>query len=198
MATDKTIDSLSIVLFDNWPRCPAMLESLPTDGFLGATHHNITAAAYKPGTKCFYWNAGDGAAAGVAGWATFIYLKGYPVTDAPPTCAAKQCVLPNNAENLYQVTNDKDQCILSTGMGLGAMMTSIMTFTTTAIKYGWFWCGGICPEVAITDFGGGHQTTGSVIAGGPLQYESLSADAIGFGLHDTTLGICGVSLVIDA
>jgi len=201
MATDKTIDSLSLLLFDNWPMCPSMLESLPTDGFLGATHHNVTAAPYKAGTKCFYWNAGDGADAGVAGWATFIYLKGSPVTEANPTCAAKQVVLPDNAENLYQVTNDKDQCILNTGMDLGAYMTSIMTFTyTTATvpKYGWFWCGGICPEVAITDFGGTFETTGTVAAGEPFQYEALSADQIGLGLHDSTLGIAGVSLIIDA
>jgi len=192
---DASIDSLSLVLFDRWPDGPAMLESLPTDGFTGSTHHNVTTAAYDAGTKCYYWNAGNGGTTGVAGWATFIYLKGLALTETPPACAVKHAVISANAENVYQVTHDKAQCLLATGGSIGAYLLSTMSFTHETTKYGWFWCAGVVPEIAVTGLGGAFKTIDSVIAGGPLQWEGLTLDYIGVGRHDTTLGICGVSLV---
>jgi len=196
---DASIDSLSLVLFDNWPDGPAMLESLPTDGFLGATHHNVTTAIYDAGTKCFYYNAGNGGTTGVAGWSTFIYLKGKAIAEANPACAVKQGVVGSLATDVYQVTNDPDQCLLCTGASIGAYLLSTMKFSLTATKYGWFWCAGVVPEIAVTGLGGAYPTDDSVIAGGPIQWNDLAdTDAIGIGNHDTTLGICGISLVVDA
>jgi len=204
MATDKSIDSLNLILFDNWPGI-ALDEFIPPGGFLGVTHHNVSSPGYDLGTKTLVWEDADNSAAGVDGWATFIYLKGLGDTEANPTCAARQVVTCTNAPSstipLYQVTNDKAQALQVNACSLAAYMLSVMTFTHAVTKYGWFWCGGIAPVGHVNAMGGAgndYYCTGNV-ACGPVVASALSRDSIGLdAVGGDTEGRFGYSLAADA
>jgi len=185
---DGTLDSELFVLFDHWPGRVINDPSKPlvTDAIVATAQHNTTAAVNTPGDKIQIYNNPAVGVGGRAGWATFVYLKGKAVTEANPTCAAKQVVVPamsfgtSAGGSPYQVTNDPDQCLQVDGSFLGAIMLSVMTFTHTATKYGWFWCGGVCPESAVTLLTGNFATSTADVAIGPMVFNDLAADAIGF------------------
>ena len=182
---DATLDSELFVLIDNWPGVPRRIhpDRLPNDSIIAALHHNVTTPVFDVGEKIVVRNRS--AIAGDDGDSVFIYLKGLAITEANPTCAAKQIVVPSLAGTPYQVTNDPDQCLMHTGCGLAAVMLSVMTFTHAAAKYGWFWCGGVCPEAMVSDLGGNYATDDSV-AIGAITTQNLAADAIGLGARATT------------
>jgi len=191
---DKTIDSELITLTDRWPGVARLVSAgeLPTGGMTGSTHHNVETAIYGPGEKLCVWN--DVGVAGLAGQATFIYLQ-YAGTDAP-TCAVKQICVPGSATVWYQVTNDPDYTTapIVTGSALACVALSAMTDT----YWGWFWCGGICPEGLVTGLGGNFATESNVAAGMICAHD-LTADAIGLGpvAADTEASI-GFALAADA
>lgn len=99
-----------------------------------STHHNVATAAYRVGTKVRYYNDHLG------GFGTCIYLR---YCENGETLAAGYICQPDPEEDsLYYVTADasdfvdlavaKPNCIALSGV------------TTT--YYGWFWCGGVCPD----------------------------------------------------
>jgi len=179
---DGTLDSELFVLFDHWPGRVINDPSKPlvTDAIVATAQHNTTAAVNTPGDKIQIYNNPAVGVGGRAGWATFVYLKGKAVTEANPTCAAKQVVVPNNASVWYQVTNDPDQCLDVTGSAFAAVLLSVMSFAdTTTAYYGYFWCGGVCPEAYVSDLGGNYATTNDVIVGPIVISDLASADAIG-------------------
>lgn len=181
---DGTIDSEFITLIDNWPGIAIPGQSMH-DSPIDAKSHNVTTAWCPIGTKVLRWNHVV-AAGGHPGWSTFIYLELAPVTEANPTCAVKQIVVPVDADEIYVVTNDKDQCLLADGCPFAAVMLSTMTPTfDTVPKWGWFWCGGVCPEEYVVAFTGNFLTDGNV-AIGPMTTRGLTADSIGFGLATAT------------
>jgi len=186
---DSTIDSELFVLYDRWPGVPQPgVESNLLDGITGASHHNVATAAFPVGTKVQLRN--DNAVAGQPGLATLVYLK-YEGTDAP-TAAAKQVCVPDSATLYYVVTNDPDNLIK-----LPTDLACIMISAMTDAYYGWFWCGGICPESHVSDLGGNYATEGNVEPG-PITAHNLSADAIGFGPYAATEGYFGFALAADA
>jgi len=173
---DATIDSELIRLeCGQWG--PARYALLPQDGFTGALHHNVAAAAYPLGTVLAVWN--DGAAAGVSGLSEFVYLQ--IETTGAPTHAVKQVVTQDVAGTPMKVTNDPDSAV-----GISGMPCAVSISAMTDAYYGWFWCGGVCPEEFVSALGGTYATDDSVTAGDQLQAQDLAADAIGFGLRDTT------------
>jgi hypothetical protein len=148
-------------------------KTMPIGGFTGSAHHNVAAADrdYPIGmVKRVYC---DGTV-GVKGFAEFVYLA-YEGSSAP-TAAAKQVCVPDSSTVWYQFTNDPDSCVMATGSMLAVVAISAMTDG----YYGWFWCGGVCPEVYVSALGGNYATTNAVIAGNIIASD-LSADAIGFG-----------------
>jgi len=176
---DSTLDSELFVLYDRWPgKVVSRWAPQYAAGFINATDHNVATATRKMGEKRLVYNNSE--TAGVSGWSTFIYLKGLPTGAANPTCAAKQFVTPNNASVWYQVTNDPDQCLDVTGSAFAAVLLSVMSFAdTTTAYYGYFWCGGVCPEAYVSDLGGNYATTNDVIVGPIVISDLASADAIG-------------------
>ncbi|HUX00847.1 MAG TPA: hypothetical protein VMY35_07690 [Phycisphaerae bacterium] len=177
---ESTLDSELFVLIDLWPGVARRVhpDHLPNDDILSTLHHNVTTPVFDVGEKIVVRNRA--AIAGDDGDATFIYLKGLAITEANPTCAAKQLVVPSLAGTPYQVTNDKAQCLAATGSPFAAVMLSIMTFTHAITKYGWFWCGGVCPEAMVSDLGGNFASADGTIIG-PIVAHTLAADAIGLG-----------------
>jgi len=187
---DKTLDSDYLILRDNWPGVPIPYYGLPNSDFANTTDHNVAAATYNVGDKICVYNTG--VTAGKAGWATFIYLQ-YEGTGAP-TLAAKQVVVPDADTSAYVVTNDPDSALIVTGSYLAAVAISVMTDA----YYGFFWCGGVCPEEFVAGLGGNYNTESNV-AIGPVVAHDLTADEIGFGpVGADTEAIIGFALHADA
>jgi len=195
---ESTLDSELFVLIDNWPGVARRVhpDHLPNDDILSELHHNVTTPVFDVGEKIVVRNRS--AIAGDDGDSVFIYLKGLGITEANPTCAVKQVVVPSLAGTPYQVTNDPDQCLKHTGSPLAAIMLSTMTFTHAVTKYGWFWCGGVCPEAMVAGLAGNFATADGTIIG-PIIASNLAADAIGFGAVDAdTSAIIGFAYNDDA
>lgn len=169
---DSTLDSELFTLNDFWPGSPNPNLSVPTDGFTGATHHNVAAETdYVVGTKIQVYCDGS---VGQKGFSVLIYLQ-VGTQNADSVLAAKSVVVQDSATVWYQVTNDADSCI-KIPTALAAIALSAMTNA----YYGWFWCGGVCPEQYVSGLGGNYATEGSVAAG-PITAHDLAADYIGLG-----------------
>lgn len=193
---DATLDSELFVLNDNWPGVARRVhpDRLPNDSIVSALHHDIATAKFDVGEKIVVRNRS--AIAGDDGDSTFVYLKFLAITEANPTPAAKQIVVPSLAGTPYQVTNDPDQCLMKTGCGLAAVMLSVMTFTHAVARHGWAWCGGVCPEAMVAALAGNYATDDSV-AVGAITTQDLAADAIGLGARATTEHAIGWSYSAD-
>ena len=100
-----------------------------------AWHHNYSATAtYRPGTKVGYYNEAQ------AGWGTCIYLK---YSAGAETLAAGMICQPDPAlDSLYYVTGDADTFVDLAVAKPNAIALSAMITT----YWGWFWCGGVCPD----------------------------------------------------
>lgn len=189
---DTTIDSEAFVLHDLWPDTDSKINE-PMDGFLGES----ATAVYPIGTKCRVYQ--DGVSAGGAGWSTFIYLK---TVAAPtnPVLAKHICALiaTPSGDTLYTVTNDAD---LDIGAGKGPIAVAIQTMT--AAYYGWFWCGGVCPEGRVIAMGGSYKSadTDDVAVGDMTWANCTSGTAygdFGFAVWAVNMSIIGWSAVAGA
>ena len=156
---DSTIDSELFNLIDNWPGSPLPGASIPQDGFLGATHHNVASPAFPIGTKIQVYCDGS---VGKAGYATLMYLK-VGTQNADSVIAAKSVCIQDSATVWSELTNDPDSCI-ALPTGLVAIALSAMTDG----YYGWFWVGGVCPEQYVSGLAGNYATDGNVAAGAKL------------------------------
>ena len=156
MATDKAIDSNVIVLYDRWPGQASVVGDLPADGITNSTDHNVVAATRRYGEKVVVYNMGT---AGIAGYATFIYLQ-VGTQNADSAIMAKSLCVPDSASLWYQLTNDPDDCI---NLPSGRMAYAVTNMTDA--YYGWFWTGGVCPEAVCPSLGGTYTTSGTVVFG---------------------------------
>lgn len=163
----STIDSTGIILYDNWPNSIASQCAGPRDmnNVANGADQNVTSASFPVGTKFRGWQAG---ATGVnAGSYTLIYLKTGTLLNGTAIAAKKFCVsetAPTSSTSgdlIYTVTNNPTSTYGMT-TGLGAVSMSAMT---TAGYYGWFWCGGVCPESICTGMAGTYTTDANVVVG---------------------------------
>jgi len=194
---DATLDSTGFLLIDNWPKVgnsdwagPPGIDDLPSQG-----HHNSATETYRLGTKFRVYQGGG---TGVnSGWSTFIYLKmgtadtavalaaKYSVCgEAPPTSTGARTLL-------YTVTNDKDSGDMTAG--LHAIAISAMTNS----YYGWFWCGGVCPESTIAAMAGTYATDGTAVIGG-MVCGALTAAVVGFTTDPANSAIQRVAICLAA
>jgi len=171
---DGTLSTDYLVLIDNWPGAPAHNLSVPTDGFTGATTHNVAAAAYDLGTKIQVYNTG--VTAGIAGFSTFIYLN--IVVETTPVTAANQVVTPDTNASLYIVTNDPESCLAIPSLPSAVCLTATMNTG----YYGWFWCGGVCPEEFATTLTGNILCVNTIALGSVVIASDLAVDSIGYAI----------------
>jgi len=168
----STIDSTGIILYDNWPNAIVSNSAGPHDlGNVanGADQNWYSASSpppHKLGTK--FIGTQNGAAGVNAGSYTLIYLKTGTLLSGTAITAKKFCVMAvaptssTSGDLLYTVSNNPTYTVgMSTG--LGAVSMSAMT---TAGYYGWFWCGGVCPESICTGMAGTYTTDANVVVGG--------------------------------
>ena len=190
---DKTLDSALIVLFDAWggvatpPTVPDF--SSMTSKAVG---HNQPVRAYTPGTKWVVYNRPLVAGAGQPGPSTFVYLQFINGTGAP-VAKEKQICSTDSATIWYQVTNDPDSCVAKTNICIAVLLGP-----RADQNYGWFWCGGICPEQFVPALGGNFATA-STVDPGAISIVNLTADVLGLGnVGADTEGVVGFSLAADA
>lgn len=204
MATDETIDSEDFILFDNWPGVPQQCNGQPVAYNLqGSDSHNVATAAHPVGTKFQVYN--DGSVAGLNGYSTLIYLQ-VGTQGATTAIAAKTICAGDDAADPYEVTNSGTDAI-----DLGAGLCAVAIGTTTDAYYGWFWCGGVCPEVLCDSLAdGASQTMGGNYYGkfnlelGPMYMATASAtvhaakNAIRFASYSATTVLAGAVVPVGA
>jgi len=173
---DSTLDSELFYLNTGMWGAPNPKYGTPDDGFTGSDHHNVATEVYPLGTVIAYYNDGT---AGVAGWSEFVYCQ-MEGTSAP-TCAVKQICVQDAAGAPFVVTNDPDSALVTTAL-LGQLAACVALSAMTDAYYGWFYCGGVVPEGAVSGLGGNFATVNNVAAGYPIMVSDLTADAIGIGL----------------
>lgn len=166
--TDSTLDSDLFFLYSPFGG-PDRVGHIPKDGFTGSTHHNVAAAAYPHGTVLRVQHR---AAAGKPGFSEFVYLK-MGTQNADSVVAVKSVVVQDSATQCMVMTNDPDSCIkIPTRFG------AIALSAITDAYYGWYWCGGVCPEDYVSGLAGNYATSGGVGAG-EIAFGNLSADKCG-------------------
>jgi hypothetical protein len=190
---DSTIDSELFILYDRLPGAPDPNLGVPYGGFTGATHHNTATAMYPVGTKIEVYNT-----TGVTGWTRFVYGKLEEV-DASNALKVKMfCAIEGTAKAPYAFTNEVATQI---GESVSPIVAAIGEMTEN--YYGWFWCGGVCPEEYVATMADNFYTTGDVAIGpitsGNLATPGTTAGEIGLELPnaDTDL-IIGWSFSLDA
>ena len=187
---DKVIDSESITLIDRWPGYPTRYGS-PQGGFTDSGHHNVETAIFKAGEKCCVWNEST---AGIKGMSTFIYLQ-VGTQNADVAIAAKMICIPGSATIWYQVGNNPDADVV---FAAGPALVAVALSALTDAYWGWFWCGGVCPESHVSGLGGDYPTDDSVIPG-VIGVGNMTADYLGFTIVEAdTEAIIGYSTATDA
>ena len=191
MTTASTIDDTEFQLIDLWPGYPDPRLGTPKDGFTGSDHHDVTAAAYPVGTKIQVYDTSN------SGYATFIYLQ-LVDEDGTNVLLAKNIVAWDASALSYGVTNEAAGDLLA-DMGPAAISIS----DVTKARYGWFWCGGVCPVTFVSDLDGDYATDGDVTAGCSLLRVDSSAPnttygEFAFGIVTAVAEPCiGMTRVID-
>ena len=189
---DEKIDSEEIVLFNHWG--PPVSFEPPIDGFTGASHHNVAAALFPVGTVIQVYCDGS---VGKIGHSKFVYLK-LEAQDATNVLAARMIVVPHTDADMTDVTNEVDTAVADEG---GLMAVALGAMTTD--YYGWFWCGGVCPEQYVSDLGGYYATDNTLAVATPAMSVGDLADAdttygeIGFIKQTAGLAIVGMSFSAD-
>ena len=187
MATG-TIDSELFVLYSGRFGTPRYQVKDLHDGVTGSRHHNVATAAYPIGAVAQYYNTGD---AGQPGLSEFVYLK---CSDLGGVAAAKKAFAPDSATIWYEYSNDPDEVNAAAGGGPAVFSISAMT----TLYYGWFWCGGVCPEGAVSALGGTFQTVATVAVATAIGCSDLGGtDEQGLGVYVTLTHKLGWCLADD-
>jgi len=184
---DATIDGAFIILTPGRFGPPNPTYGIPTDGFVGADHHNVAAAAYPVGTVIAVHNSG--AAYGVAGMSEFVYLK-WSDTDTH-TGAINYVAVPASGDVPTTYTMDPDDYFIDTA----ALTSTIVQHThnpravialsdMTNLYYGWAWCGGVQPSDIVSTMADTAYTiaTDDTVVTGPISSGNCAADYIGLTL----------------
>ncbi|HUX01725.1 MAG TPA: hypothetical protein VMY35_12180 [Phycisphaerae bacterium] len=170
-----TIDSELFYLLDTTPGVPDPRVSPPRDGFLGADHHNVAAAAYPVGTKVQVRN--HSASAGVDGLSVFCYGK-LEMQDTTNVLAARHFCAQHTDAIPFDFTNEAASDL---GAGLSGLVVGLGAMTVD--YFGWFWCAGVCPEEWVSGLGGVYYCSAAAGIGqnsfGDLETPGTTAGEIG-------------------
>ena len=175
--------------------------TVPKGGFVGtgnkasvynavtSPHHNVATASaseYVLGQKIRYYNST------LKGWGTCIYLQ---YSAGAATMVAGSPVMVDEAlDSLYTVTEE----YLTMAIG-GPAAIALTTMTT--LYYGWFWCGGVCPDFSTngtTDFSAVTVPVATDLIAGQNFQAGTDDLNIDLGTSDATISAMGWSLAADA
>lgn len=162
-------------LIDIWPGTINPNLSEPTCGFDSTTISNVATAAYLPGTKIQGCNDLTKSTGGLRsmnqGYYTMMYAKYHCSTTAADITAADfvtiSC-LSSDVHGPLAVTRET-----TAGSSFGPVAVCILDMTPDS--FGWFWCGGYCPQEDVTVLDVSvYVTDGSVVGGFPLALSGAS------------------------
>ena len=125
-------------LIDNFPGFPASNIDAPADGIVGTGHFNVTVPKYRAGTKVCLWDAV------VEAWITFIYLQNAKATTNASTAIGTPCC--PDSTTYWKVCQDPDTTAVAGSYNYPSGMIAIPLGVIADDSYGFFWCGGPCPE----------------------------------------------------
>ena len=187
MAAAGTIDSELIFLMNKWgvAPVPAHQDKIPDgDGtWSGANSQNVVAPAYPVGTVIQCYN--DGGVAGQNGPYEMIYLRAEEAI-----AAVKYICVPAATDDHFSVTDNIANALDATNAQVGIAVDAM-----TSQYYGWFWCGGVCPEAIESDMGGNYATDAS-LAIGPMDAVDGGGGVI-IGFTASAVAACGMSYSAD-
>jgi len=192
MANNAVLDSEKLILC-NYFGAPDPQLGEPKDGFTGATHHNVATAAYPLGTVIQVYNTGT---TGTAGYSQFVYGK-LETQDSTNVVFAR-CICTRHTDAVpTDFTNDN-------GADIPYNVAVIALSAMTTDYYGWFWCGGVCPEEFVADLGGFYNCDDSVAVATPALMlkdavtAGTTAGELGFALATAGLMVVGLTLSNDS
>lgn len=189
---DEKIDSQDFYLLDILPGRPVPYYSTPSGGFTGAASHSVEAAAYDVGTKIQVYNK----TLGVAGWSTLVYGKLATEGETNVCLVRHVCVMDKTTPSPFEFTNEEGN-----DNGEGMSPAVIPAATLTVEYYGWFWCGGVCPEDYASGLGGFYYTDNTVVIGamgtGDLLSPGQTPGEIGFAVTTEAIATVGWAYVAD-
>jgi len=185
---DSTIDSERLWLIPG-RFGSARTMSLPEDHNTLAsspTHNVVAPVEARIGDVIGVYNTG---ATGIKGYSEFVYGR----MSADITAAAKQVCCQEAVGVPFTFSNAKASVLDSSGDPRAVITISAMTDD----YYGWFWCGGVCPEFMVSGMGGTYATDGNVEIG-PIASVGLSGTGIGLGpVSGDTVAFCGFAEAAD-
>lgn len=188
MPVAGTIDSELIFLMNKWGVAPdpAYQDTIPDgDGtWSGANSQNVEVPLYPIGAVIQCYN--DGSVAGQSGPYEMIYLRAEEAI-----AAVKYLCVPGADDDHFSVTDNISNALDATNVKVGIAVAAM-----TSQYYGWFWCGGVCPEAIESDMGGDYTTNASLEIGPMEALDEGSGVIIGFTA--STMAACGFSYSTDA
>ncbi len=168
MTVAATLEETEFVLCDLWPGVPDPRAGVPTDGFTGSDHHDVTTAAYPLGMKIQVYDTTS------SGLSVFIYLAQIAPTGS--NIVGPRHIVGWDDEALsYGVTTEAGTDVLD-DMGPAAIALSLMD--TNQTSYGWYWCDGVCPVTFVPALDGLYAADTTVVKGcSMMRNNSTVADA---------------------
>lgn len=183
------INTQNLILYDKWPGAVNPNQSMPVDGWDGTSTHDVSLPAYPIGTKIMKYNDSTYN----PGWYTMMYLQFAEGSDyafdgngdiTAQGLGSGFCFQYETTGNMdadgtakyYLVTNDlTNSCAtLTDEAGSGLSFSARCAVAAGDISgnfavagrsnYGWFWVGGVCPIVDLTNLHGDITTGGDVVA----------------------------------
>ena len=141
------LDDAQLQLIDQWPGIPTMAIPFPPDLTQWSTTED-----YPVGTKIVKRDPDNN------GDSTFIYLKlikGTTDVNVVVKDVVGQDNIPATAGVWSDVTNDGGDVFLNGPIAVAlAALDYGVALATTTYRYGWFWCGGVCPTGLVKNAAG--------------------------------------------
>jgi hypothetical protein len=116
----------------------------PDDGYLGPTHNSV-APRERIGKVVQEYCDG---VRGVAGYTELVYLR------AAARAVCKDVCAPSPTGMWYEMAPCDGETVHP--------LSVVAIATIEAGNYGWYWCGGICPEFKIPNLGGDYRMTAAL------------------------------------
>ena len=190
-------------IHDLWPGAINANLSEPTIGFDSTTISNVATAVYLAGTKIQGCNevtvSADGARSMNQGYYTMMYAKYHCSTTLADITACDLLTiscLSSHVHGPLAVTRE-----VTSGGGFGPLAVCILDMTPDS--FGWFWCGGYCPQNDVTSLDTSIYVTAGCVGGTfPITLSGASVCTLTqyeiTSLPTDAAPIVGMALISDA
>lgn len=176
----SSIAPCDLILYDGFPGVADANAPMVSNGFDStlAGQHSATGTEYQPGRKiqCFQDATVGAGGSSVAnrGYYTMIYARLVDYTNAVDASIGKMtCLACGSIKGRGDLAMTQDVSGGQNGAGIGHAPMSVPCTSLALNEFGWFWCGGVCPNHDITQLDiTGFLTDGNVVGGAPFQMDS--------------------------